>query len=128
MQVFDRYRNEGFQCAIRWASGRALTIVYVGYVWSGGRHVQQTEEMVLSSGTRVGLCYDLRELRGFHHSQVGLHAQALTRLADRVAGIALVGARPAARFAAVTASLVARLPLATFDEPEEAVAWLESLR
>jgi hypothetical protein len=123
-----RERDGGFRCEIGWASRRVLVIAYTGRVPAGDRHLRRTEELALSSLAPVGLCYDLRELGGFHRSQVELHARTLARLAGRVVGIALVGARPAARFGAVTVSLVAGLPLATFDGPAEAIAWLESLR
>lgn len=118
--------GESFRCEIGWVSRRVLRIAYAGRVDGGDRHLRRTEREVLSVEARIGLCYDVRELRGFHRSQVGLHAESLARLAPRVAGIALVGAGPAARFGAVTASLLSKIPLATFDHLHQAVSWLDA--
>jgi hypothetical protein len=116
--------REIFFCDVGWVSRHTLNVAYVGSVPATDTHARRIEQMVLSSDEPVGLCYDLRELTGFHRAQVDLHARTLARIASRVRGIALVGARPAARFGAVTVSLVARVPLANFDDIADAIAWL----
>ncbi|MCZ7680903.1 MAG: hypothetical protein M5U28_19830 [Sandaracinaceae bacterium] len=117
----------GFRWELAWKSERVLAIAYAGHVPAGDGHVREVEAMVRAAPPPVGVCYDVTLLAGFHRAQVVLHGQSLARLAPRVAGIALVGAGPAARFGAVTVSLLSKLPLATFDTPPEAIAWLESV-
>lgn len=116
-----------FRWDVRWLRARVLLVEYVGHMPEDEAHVRSTEEIVTSAPAPIALCYDLARFSSFHRSQVMTHARALTRLAPRIAGIALVGARPSSRFAAVTVSLVSRIPLTIFDERAEAVAWLESL-
>src|SRR5688500_17749964 len=106
-RIVDASRpREAFSCEVGWVGHRTLSIAYVGSIPAGDAHARRIEQMVLSSDERVGLYYDLRELRGFHRTQVELHARTLARIAGRVTGIALAGARPTARFGAVTVSLV----------------------
>jgi hypothetical protein len=115
-----------FQCDIRWVSPRVLLVTYAGDVPAEEEHVRRTERMLGIGPLPVALCFEVSEMRSFHRAQVSMHARMLTRLAPRVPAIALVGARPAARFAAVTVSLMAATALQTFDGRREAVAWLES--
>jgi hypothetical protein len=118
---------ESHRCAIRWARPRVLLVEYAGHVPADDRHVRETEEMLRSGAPPVALCFELTHMRSFHRTQVAMHGQALARLAPRVAGIALVGAPPAARFGAVTVSLMSKIPLRSFDAQGEALTWLEWL-
>ncbi len=106
---------------------RVLLVEYEGHVPSNDSHVRETETMLASVASPVGLCFDLSAMRSFHPSHVLLHGHAFKRLRHRLGGMAIVGAPPAARFGAVTVSLVSKIPLQSFDEREDAVAWLESL-
>ena len=54
-------------------------------------------------------------------------SELFRRLGANVGGIAVVGARLAARFGAITVSLISKTPLETFDTRADALAWLDSL-
>jgi hypothetical protein len=117
---------ESYRCDIAWARPLVLVVRYAGRVPADDAHVWRTEEMLLRGAPIAALCFDVGDMVSFHHRQVSLHAKMLGRVGSRVAAIALVGARPAARFGAVTVSLMAKLPLQCFDARGPAIAWLES--
>lgn len=127
MPASEPGETASFRCELGWLGERVLLVDYIGRLSAGDAPLRRTEDFVRSSVTPIGLGYDLSRFTGFHRAQVMAHAQTLARLAPHIAGVAVIGARPAARFAAVTVSLVSKLPLATFDDRRDAVDWLRSL-
>jgi hypothetical protein len=118
-------RTPEFRAELAWLAPQVLLVEYAGILAGDAPVARELEARLESAPGRIGLCYDLTHFVSFDRAQVAAHAQAYTRLHGRVAGAALVGAGPQARFAAVTVGLVARIPVQSFDGRAEAVAWLE---
>jgi hypothetical protein len=121
-----RESHDVFQCDIWWERPHVLLVEYSGRITAEDFHLRKIERTLSRADSPSGLCFDVTPMISFDHTQVPLHGRMLTRLGAHVAGIALVGAQPAARFGAVTVSLMSKIPFQTFDRRREAVTWLES--
>lgn len=109
-------------------SPRLAEIAYIGFMdEDASRHLEQTAELFASATQRVGLCYLVPEMTGFHRSQVARHAELFSKHLDRISGIAVVGARPVIRFGAIRVALLSNTNLQTFETQAEGLRWLESL-
>ena len=71
--------------------------------------------------------FDILSLTGFHRAQIPLHVEIFARHGKKIRGSAVVGASAAARFAAISAALMARMNLKTFDHSHDAMAWFKTI-
>jgi len=118
-----------FAYKIHKVSDERYDFEYAGYLGEHDVEIVTRQEQLLAKITgRVGLCYDVSQMTGFHRSQVSRHGNLFLGHRAKIDGLALFGARPAIRFGAITVSLLARLPLKVFDTRDEAGAWLVAMR
>lgn len=122
-----REHMETFGSELRWVRPRVLLVEYSGRMPSDEKHTRELEATIGKQQLPVALCYDVTHLASFDRAQVALHAEVYNRVASRVVGVALVGARPAARFGAITVGLMSKIVVQSFDERSAAIEWLEGL-
>lgn len=107
-----------------------FVVTYAGYLGENDQGVlDELERRVRARPVASAVLFVQAEgFTGFHRAQVGRHAQAITRMKDKLYGVAIANASGAVRFAIASVSLLVRVPLKGFDSVGEAHRWLDSLR
>jgi hypothetical protein len=118
-----------FQYSIRHLASDILAIEYVGYMdEADGAVLKETAGLVDGSAVPVGIMYTVPQFTGFHRANIMGHVELfMPRLDKSIRGVAVLGAKTAIHFAAISVSLMSRMPLRSFYTEDEALSWLRSL-
>jgi hypothetical protein len=117
-----------FAWSIKESGGKVVEIDYAGYMASETAHIEKLMDILDTSGEPVGLCYTVDRFDGFERAQVSAHASLFMKHRDKIRAIAVVGARPAVHFAAISVGLMSKTPLKSFPDKSAAIAWLGTTR
>lgn len=104
-----------------------VTLTYDGYIDEGDdAALAQLEERVMSRAGRSTILFvQGRDFAGFHRSQVGKHASAISRMRDKLAGVAIANATGPVRFAIASVAMLSKVPLKGFEDEASAHRWLD---
>ena len=103
-----------FAWSIKESAGNVVEIDYAGYMADEDAHVKKLSDILGTSGEPLGLCYTVDRFDGFERAQVSAHASLFVKHRHKIRAIAVVGARPAVHFAAISVGLMSKTPLKSF--------------
>src|SRR5689334_8607068 len=112
-----------FSYSIKPLSSDIYSIEYIGYMDVEDTAVlQETAALVDRATSPVGLMYTVPQFTGFHRSNIMGHVDLfMPRLDKSIRGVAVLGARTPIHFAAISVSLMSRMPLRSFHTDDEAL-------
>ena len=117
-----------FQHTIHRLSDVTVDVTFIGYMSAdANEHKKEIEAIFTSSQVPQRLCFTAGELMGFHRDQLIAYVDLFSRNAKKIAGIAIVKARPVVHFGSITLSLMTKMPIKNFESYDEAHRWLSSL-
>lgn len=107
-----------------------FTLTYDGYIDEDDvSALREIERRVMAHGGRSTILFvQGREFAGFHRSQVGKHASAISRMRDKLDAVAIANATGPVRFAIASVAMLSKVPLKGFEDEAGAHRWLDNQR